>query len=484
MSVKSVFAVIFPYFLSKLLFYANSVIVSYILPKIELDVIDKVTRKTFESLKTTKKIINTNEYIMNLKKVIESKSVYYFIVSNLIPTFLVSLGIVYYFMLSSVKMGVIVLISMIVFAYLSFYMLTNSVYMSHDNEDSINLYYDNIQDVIANYDVVITSNFIKKEMDNLDEYKKHVYDTYLKSELSVSENSFGLRLIVLSMVVLLNFISMYSYSHEQMKIENVTSICITSIIFLKYFNSLISSFRHTVGYIGKFHEIEKYFSEFKIDPETETDTLTITNADIDFSQINLKYGDKQIINNFNFKVKGKTKVCIIGEIGSGKTSLFKMICGLVNYEGTIYIDGQNLKNYSYESILNKVSYIPQHPKMFNKDIFYNITYGTNITKNEISSLLKELGVENLFDMFPQKLNTLVGKEGIHLSGGQKQLIAIIRALLQSKPIILLDEPTSSLDAKTKTTIINLLKSIKDKTLLVVTHDQSILQVFDDFIVMK
>ncbi len=484
LSSSSVMAVILPYIIAETLFYINNIIVSYTIPKIELEVVEEITKQTLKSLQTTKKTINTNEYVMNLKKVIESKSVYYLFVSNIVPTFLISIGLIYYFMLSSTKTGIIILLLMIIFACLAYHLFTHSVNASHENEDAINIYYDNIQDVVSNYDLVITSNSIQKELDNLNKDKQSVYDTYLTSETTSSESSFSLRLLSLGMIVLLDSIAVYLYSNNQMRIENVTSICITSVIFLKYFNTLVARFRNTVGYIGKFCEVNNYFSSFKINNQAANKNLVVLNGDIDFSQINLKYGDKQVLNNFSFKINGKTKVCLLGDMGSGKTSLLKMMCGLIDYDGKIMIDGQNLKECNHDSVINKIAYIQQHPKMFNKDILYNISYGTNTTEHQVLQYIKYMNLEGFFKLFPQGLKTLVGKEGVKLSGGQKQLIAIIRALLQNKPIILLDEPTSSLDLQTKTTIINLLKSIKDKTIIVVTHDQSILDIFDDFIKME
>lgn len=480
----SAMAIILPYIVAETLFYINNVIVSHSIPKIELEVVEELTQKTLESLQATKKTINTNEFIMNLKKVIESKSVYYMFVSNVVPTLLVSIGLVYYFAIADKKYGIIIFLLMMVFAYVAYNLFSHSISATYTNEDTINLYYDNIQDVISNSDLVITSNTTQKELETLSKDKLNVYKSYLNSEVTSSEGSFGSRLLSLGFVILLNSIAIYLYANKKMEIEILSSICITSVIFLKYFNTLVSRFRNTVGYIGKFYEIDDYFSQFKLTKTNPNKILTITNGDIYFSNISLKIGDKQILKDFNFKIKGKSKISIVGDMGSGKTTLLKMMCGLIDYEGNIFIDDQNLKDCSHESVINQIAYIPQHPKMFNKDIYYNISYGTNKTEQDVANFLKNLNLNYFFKMFPSGISSKVGKEGSKLSGGQKQLVAIVRALLQDKSIILLDEPTSSLDAQTKSTIIDLIKQIKGKTVLVITHDQSILPMFDDFIVMK
>lgn len=122
--------------------------------------------------------------------------------------------------------------------------------------------------------------------------------------------------------------------------------------------------------------------------------------------------------------------------------------------------------------------------MFNKNILYNLTYGSNFTELEIVNFIENLNFTDFFNLFPKGLKTNVDKDGQNLSGGQKQLIAIIRAMIQNKKIILLDEPTNSLDIQTKNIIVQLIKKIKNKTILIVTHDQTILELFDDFIILK
>lgn len=483
-SIKSVGNIIFPYVLAESFFYINNVIVSSTIPKIELDVVEKLIEKTLLSLERTKKTINTNEYIMNLKKVIESKSVYYLFVSNFVPAFLVSVGLIYYFSLENPKYGLIVFLFLMIFAYCIYYILSNSVDVASDNEKYVNKYYDNIQDVVTNSDLVISSNTTKEEIKNLAKYKNDLYGTYSYSETITSENNFGLRLINVITVMLIDSFAIYLYLHNQMRIENVTSVCLTSIIFMKYFNTFVSRFRNTVGYIGKFSDIEKYFKKFVMEETSGKNDLVVNNGDILFSKIGFEYNKKKILSDFNYKIKGKTKICIVGEIGSGKTTLLKMLCGLSNYNGDIFIDGQKLKNCSHSSISKSISYVPQHPKIFNNTILYNIRYGTNKTTADVENFINKMNLEIFFKSFPQGINTQVEKEGKILSGGQKQLIAIIRAILQDKPIILFDEPTSSLDKNTKKIFIDLLKKIESKTIIVITHDQSILNIFDDFILMK
>lgn len=483
-SFKSVMGLIYPFLIAEVLFYANSMIVSHSIPKIEMSMVNKLTDMVIESMKTSKKQINTNEFVMNLKKVIESKSLYYLVVSYIVPTILVGLGLIYYFCKADVKVGGVILLIIILFFIITLGYEKESINASYENEDMINTFYDGIQDVVTNSDTVIVYGSKDKEIKNINNESKHVLKKYVGSETLAGEVSFKLHLISLATVILFDGIAIYMYMSGKMPVDLLVSICIISILFMQYYNSTISKIKSTIGQIGKYYEINDYFASFNINKAETNDGFMFKKGNIEFKNINLAYENKTIMKNFNYTITGGSKIGIIGSVGTGKTSLLKMLAGLLNYDGSIYIDDQDISKYKYESVMKHVAYISQHPKMFNKTIYYNLAYGSNYTQEDIWKQLDKYKFKDFFSKFKEKLDTPVGKEGSKLSGGQKQIVAIIRALIQNKSIILLDEPTSSLDTETKDKLIDLLKEIKNKTILVVTHDKDLLEVFDDFIIFK
>jgi ABC-type bacteriocin/lantibiotic exporter with double-glycine peptidase domain len=250
---------------------------------------------------------------------------------------------------------------------------------------------------------------------------------------------------------------------------------------MQYYNSTIVKFKNTSAYIGKFFEINDYFEKFKILNDTQKKDFMIKNGDISFENVSLKYKNVLIIDNFNHKIKGGSTTGIVGKVGTGKTSVLKMIAGLLKYNGSICIDDQDIIKCDCDQVMKNVAYIPQHPKMFNDTIFYNLTYGTNISENDLMEFLVRIKFANFFNDFEKGLYTQVGKEGSKLSGGQRQIIALLRAILKNKKIILLDEPTSSLDPETKKSVIDLIGNLKDKTILIVSHDKDIYKLFDNVI---
>ena len=169
------------------------------------------------------------------------------------------------------------------------------------------------------------------------------------------------------------------------------------------------------------------------------------------------------------------KVLVMGRIGRGKSTLLKLI---MKYDtpqsGQLYFEGKAYNDIDETYMRSKIGYVPQYPQLFNRTIFENITYGTSGTSKEyVHSLLVDLELEHMFDSFTDGLDMVVGKGGSKLSGGQSQVVWILRVMLQDPEILLLDEPTASIDDTTKNVVRGLLVGMMkhDRTVVMVSHDE-------------
>jgi ABC-type bacteriocin/lantibiotic exporter with double-glycine peptidase domain len=194
--------------------------------------------------------------------------------------------------------------------------------------------------------------------------------------------------------------------------------------------------------------------------------------------------DKKIYDNFNATIPMNSITGIVGEIGSGKSTLLKILLGYYDYTGTILIDNQDIKNFSKNEIRKYIAYVPQGPKFFNRTIRENLKYGTNLTDQQIDQLIEQLNLTTFINKLSNKLDTLIINNGENLSGGQKQIIYLIKTIILNKKILLMDEPTSSLDNEHTKIFIQLLKTLNDKTILIVTHDESINELFNKTITIQ
>jgi ABC-type multidrug transport system fused ATPase/permease subunit len=178
------------------------------------------------------------------------------------------------------------------------------------------------------------------------------------------------------------------------------------------------------------------------------------------------------LHDVSFKIKPLDRVAIIGTNGSGKSTIIKLIMGYYNVSsGQVLHDGVNVLDINREYLRTKIAIINQKVVLFNRSIIDNICYGNNIPKEKVKQILKKLHVMSVFKNQPQGLETLAGLHGSTLSGGQKQIIYLLRCYLSNKPIIIMDEPTAAVDNIHKKYIMRMIDEMaKKSTLIVVTHD--------------
>lgn len=194
----------------------------------------------------------------------------------------------------------------------------------------------------------------------------------------------------------------------------------------------------------------------------------------------------QAIKDFSLIIKPGEKVGIVGHSGSGKTTLTKLLLRFMDVtDGSITIDGIDIRKLSQKALRDVISYVPQEPLLFHRSIIENISYARpKSTKKEIEKAATLAYIDEFVGELPEGYNTLVGERGIKLSGEQRQRVAIARAILKDSPILVLDEATSALDSKSEHYIQEALwKLLKKRTALVVAHRLSTIQRMDRIIVM-
>ena len=197
------------------------------------------------------------------------------------------------------------------------------------------------------------------------------------------------------------------------------------------------------------------------------------NPTIEFKDVSFFYEkNKIILDKISFKTK-KSKMHIIGESGSGKSTIFNLISRFIDpKKGNIFINNVNIKSVSLFSLRQNISLVSQETMIYNDTFHNNISLGKlNATKHEIIKAAKLANIHDFIISQENGYDTVIGEAGSNLSGGQKQRISIARAFLKNSKILLLDEVTSALDSKTSK---NILKSInqlsKNKTCIYISHD--------------
>jgi len=203
-------------------------------------------------------------------------------------------------------------------------------------------------------------------------------------------------------------------------------------------------------------------------------TLEIKNASINFNNINFSYETNggPTLQLINLKFEGGKMTSLVGHSGSGKSTILNLIPRFYDAKsGDIIIDGQSIYSSTIESLRSEISMVSQETTLFDDTIKNNIKYGRQeATDDEIFKVAKLSYCDEFINNLPNKFDTLIGENGVRLSGGEKQRLSIARAMMKKSSIILLDEATSSLDSETESKIQDALKILtKNKTTIVIAH---------------
>lgn len=228
---------------------------------------------------------------------------------------------------------------------------------------------------------------------------------------------------------------------------------------------------------GSLANIEHLFSIMSIKPQvvdaTDAFPLKLTSGKIDFKNICFGYSKKRnIISKVSFTINAGEKVAIVGPSGHGKSTLMKLLFRFYDVnEGSICIDGQDIKKVTLESLRRSIGVVPQDTVLFNDSIFENVRYGNpTASDDEVYEAIKLAHLNDFIKALPDGVKTIVGERGLKLSGGEKQRVAIARTILKNPPILLFDEATSALDSHSEQAILAAFSEISaNSTSLVIAH---------------
>ncbi len=213
--------------------------------------------------------------------------------------------------------------------------------------------------------------------------------------------------------------------------------------------------------------------------------LAIQTGEIVFENVSFHYGEKKLFENKHAHIRGGEKVGLVGFTGAGKSTFINLILRFFPlHKGKIFIDGQEIADVTLESLRRQIALIPQDPVLFHRSLRENISYGNPEAKeSEIIHAAKLAHCDEFIRSIPGGYEAKVGERGTKLSGGEKQRIAIARAILVDAPILILDEATSSLDSVTEKYIQDSLKDLmQNRTTIVIAHRLSTLSRMDRILV--
>jgi ABC-type multidrug transport system fused ATPase/permease subunit len=464
------------------LFYISDNITTKGLHRIELNSIHELVTKIVESAKTTKVHKPVGEIITHIRRFLEVRNVYKIFIMYIIPTIAIGIGILYNFYQGDGKYSILVFIILMIMIAITTKLEIDNINCDKIAEDSLLDTYGEMVNIFDNIDILLTSDIKQHRLESFTKSKTKTFKLKTISKFNDNNIKYGLYMFNLLIVFIISYLAYNLYIQEKINAALFTAIILLVLVFMDYYKDCITLISDLITNVGRYTKTKDYFNELKIINRKKDllNNLCISRGDIKINNLTVIRGEKNIFNNINLFIKGNSVTGLVGSIGSGKSTLLKILAGIAQYEGKILIDGYNIEECTYESLVNSITYIPQGSRLINKTIYYNLNYGSNYTKNEIIKKLEYYDLMPFINTFSDKLDTDVGKnDETKLSGGQKQFISFIRTLIQDKPILLLDEPTASLDDSTRIKFIEIINKIKkDKTIIISSHDNLLTDLFD------
>ncbi len=436
---------------------------------IEKDIIERIHILTNKTLDNT----STGTIIDRLDSDLDNISNIYFEILFKLTEFIKSIGIIIAIFIINPLVGIISILSLSIIFLIDNYQVYKVTNLIEDKNKKNEKFTETITEVIRGMRDIKMLNIEKNTINKLN----NQVDNTISSELKINKtaNTLGKLASLIDDLTTFFNISLYVF------LISKGSLTITNALILYNYYSNISSFGGYIGQImdniNKFNissnRIKELFDNKKFTIESfGTKHIKKVKGKFEFKDVYFGYKDKEVLKGVSFTVNPDETVAFVGKTGSGKTTIFNLLCKMYEVEkGEILIDNVNINELDKDTIRGNITVISQSPYIFNMSIKDNLKLvKPNLTNKEMKEALKTACLYDYVESLPDKYGTILGEGGVTLSGGQKQRLAIARALIQKTEIILFDEATSALDNETQEKITKAINNMKrEYTIMIIAH---------------
>jgi ABC-type transport system involved in Fe-S cluster assembly fused permease/ATPase subunit len=412
-----------------------------------------------------------------------------YMVFSILPTF-IELGLVAGILLNNYSpwFAIIVVVTVVLYVTTTFLITNWRMKFRHrmntkDSEaNSIAI------DSLINYETVKYFNNEQFEQQRYGETLAEWQDAAVKSQTSMSGLNIAQGGIIATGVTLVMVLAAQGVLDHSMSLGDlvlVNAFMLQVFVPLNFLGVVYSQVKHALS------DMERMFTLLHEDAEIEDAAdarpLIVGEGSVRFEQVAFYYhAERPILTDISFEIPAGRKLAVVGHSGAGKSTLARLLFRFYDVNGgRILINGQDIRAVTQQSLREAIGIVPQDTVLFNDTVEYNIAYGRcGASREEIEQAARMANIHDFIASLPDGYQTVVGERGLKLSGGEKQRIAIARAMLKNPRILVFDEATSSLDSKSEKAILEALKALaKNHTTLVIAHRLSTVIDADEIVVM-
>ena len=343
-------------------------------------------------------------------------------------------------------------------------------------------------DSLINYETVKYFGNERLELERYDGTLQQWEEAAVKSQSSMSLLNFGQGGIIGLGVTVIMFFAADGVVQGTMSIGDlvlVNAFLLQLFIPLNFLGMVYRQIKYSLADMDLIFKLMEQQPEIQDHPQASA--LVLQQGQVRFDHVDFGYqSDRQILFDVSFTIEPGQKLAVVGHSGAGKSTLSRLLFRFYDVTaGRVLVDGQDVRQVTQDSLREAIGIVPQDTVLFNDTIYYNLAYGRpDASREEIEAAAGMAHIRDFIESLPQGYQTVVGERGLKLSGGEKQRIAIARAILKRPRIMVFDEATSSLDTQTEQAIQETLAEVAENhTTLVIAHRLSTVVDADQILVM-
>ena len=445
--------------------------------------------KTIEKSGEDFKEIESGKFVAKILEISRhTKDILHFFLAELVPMCITLIVVCIYFFRIDKSLGYLILTTTVIVIVGLYIFLKPIITISSKRETEYGVFFEKLNENLSNLFNIHINNQVDQEVKKISDVDKkytNLFHTQMYNTTIVSN--------LMKLVLTICYISTVFIGYNLLQNNKINKTKYLSALFiLTYYvsdmDSLIKHGPRMAIALGGLKMSKSYLLKIFSEKKKENVNNKIKHGKIEFKNISFRYPSSKfnIFEHLNITFPAKKCTTLLGKSGSGKTTIAKMLLGLNKFsEGNILIDDIGINDYNVRHVRNNINYINQKTNLFNENVLYNMSYGHQISESEIIKILEKYDLIKVFSGLEHGIFSSAGVNGSNLSLGMQKVTVLMRGLIKTSKINIIDEPLSGLDKISRKKVIKLINDrCKDTTTLIITHDLEITETCSNIIRME